>query len=243
MSALLDGRDVRPAGEHVWSVLPADAPEQRYDGRAAAYDVVVGSRLYNRLLWGSSPVAYAAFAERAVRSARGPLLDAGCGSLVFTAGVYAHSDRPLVLLDQSLGMLHAARRRLIRAAGRMPDGIVLLQGDIRDLPFRSARLSTVLSMGMLHLFEELTGMISTLAHVTAPEGQMFLTSLIARGWIGERYLRLLHRAGEVAKPRTEHQLVRELRTASIDLSAAEAIRVDGSMAFIVARRGVETVLR
>lgn len=54
---LLDARGVRSAGTGIWSVLPADAPGQRYDRRAAVYDRVVGSTVYNRLLWGSSSSA------------------------------------------------------------------------------------------------------------------------------------------------------------------------------------------
>jgi ubiquinone/menaquinone biosynthesis C-methylase UbiE len=235
---LIDGRVLRPAGEHVYTVLPVDVPGQQYDRRAAAYDRVVGSRLYNRLLWDSSPAAYAAFAERAVRSAGGPLLDAGCGSLVFTADVYAPSDRPLVLVDLSLGMLHAARDRLVHAAGHVPDHVLLLHGDLRDLPFRPGCFRTVLCMGILHLFDDINGIVSTLANVMQAEGRMFMTSLIARRWIGERYLRLLHRAGEVAKPRTIDQLLRELRTTGLDFPDPDAIHVDGSMAFIAARRTV-----
>lgn len=238
IAGLIDGRVLRPAGEHVYSVLPVDAPSQQYDRRAAAYDRVVGSRLYNRLFWDSSPAAYAAFAERAVRSAGGPLLDAGCGSLVFTADVYAPSDRPLVLMDQSLGMLHAGRDRLSRAAGHVPEQVVLLQGDLRDLPFHAGCFRTVLCMGMLHLLDDINGIVSALAKAMHADGCMFMTSLIAHRWIGERYLRLLHRAGEVAKPRTIDQLLRELRTTGLDFLDPDAIHVDGSMAFIAARRTV-----
>lgn len=243
MSALLDGRDLRPAGEHVWSVLPGNTPGQRYDRRAAAYDRVVGSRMYNRLLWGSSPSTYAAFAEHAVRSNGGPLLDAGCGSLVFTGDVYIRADRPLVLVDQSLGMLYAARDRLLRAIGGVPEHIVLLQADIRDLPVRENAFSTVLCMGMFHLFDDISGIRAALARVLHPGGQMFATSLVARTWIGARYLGLLHRAREVARPRTIDQLRQELRTTSMDLSDPDAIHIDGSMAFITARRAAETVVR
>lgn len=37
------------------SALPPDAEGAPYDARAAAYDRVVGSALYNRLIWGASP--------------------------------------------------------------------------------------------------------------------------------------------------------------------------------------------
>lgn len=39
-----------PVIESSWA-----APESVYDRRAAAYDAMVGSRLYNRLAWGTDP--------------------------------------------------------------------------------------------------------------------------------------------------------------------------------------------
>jgi len=94
-----DGQELRPVGDDIWSTLPGDAHGQRYDRRARLYDALVGSPAYNRLAWGSAPRSYSAFAERAVRSADGPFLDAGCGSLLFTANGYARARRPLLLVD------------------------------------------------------------------------------------------------------------------------------------------------
>lgn len=205
---------------------------ERYDRRAAAYDLVVGSRLYNRVMWGSSPRAYAAFAERAVRSGDGPLLDAGCGSLVFTADAYARAARPLVLVDRSAGMLRAARARLARAAGGRARDPVFMKADLRHLPFRSTAFSTVVCMGMLHLFDDAAGIVSALLRVARPDGQVFLTSLVAETAIGTRYLSLLHRSGEVAVPRTRDRLRSELDAAA---GGGIEMTVEGSMAFIVAR--------
>jgi SAM-dependent methyltransferase len=233
---LLDSRELRPAGDGVWSVLPGNAPGRRYDRRAAAYDLVVGSGLYNRLFWGSSPRTYSAFAERAVRSGSGPFLDAGCGSLVFTASVYARASRPLVLVDESIGMLQAARARLARAAGHLPEGVVLLQSDLRDLPFRAGSFSTALCMGMLHLFDDIRGILPALANATQPAGQLFLTSLVAETVIGKRYLSLLHHLGEVAAPRTQDQLLNELKALGAGLIHPTGIAAEGSMAFIVGCR-------
>jgi len=47
-----DLREVRP---DIASTLLPDAECAHYDARAAAYDRVVGSALYKRLLWGASP--------------------------------------------------------------------------------------------------------------------------------------------------------------------------------------------
>lgn len=225
-------RTLRPAGDQIWSVMPEGGVGQRYDRRAAAYDRVVGSRLYNRLLWGSSPSAYASFAAQAVRSGRGPMLDAGCGSLVFTAGIYPGADRPLVLMDQSLGMLEAARDRLRAVGGVFPADTVLLQADLWDMPFMAECFSSVLSMGMLHLFEDVEGVVSRLARVVTPDGALFLSSLVSQTWVGRRYLAALHRAGEVAAPRTEQQLLTTLHRAAPGQSGRIESRVEGSMAFL-----------
>jgi SAM-dependent methyltransferase len=235
---LVDGGALRAVDDRIWSVLPHDAPGQSYDGRAKAYDAVVGSRLYNRLVWGSSPRAYSAFAARALASGSGPFLDAGCGSLVFTAKVYARAARPVVLVDQSIGMLRAARARLLRATAVRPsssgalDEIVLLQGDLRRLPFRAGSFDTVMCMGMLHLFDEAGTIVTALSNAARPGAQLFLTSLIAETGIGRRYLALLHRAGEVAAPRTRDQLLLELQSAAV---LSSEIATEGSVAFIAAR--------
>lgn len=228
---LLDAAAPHPAGGGLWSVLPPDEPGQRYDRRAAAYDRVVGSGLYNRLLWGSSPRAYAAFATRAVRAGTGPLLDAGCGSLVFTAAAYARTDRPLVLVDRSLGMLAAARDRLAATGGYRPDRVVLLQADLLHLPFRAAAFGTVLCMGMLHLFDDPAPVAAELARVAGPDGAVFMTSLLAERAVGRRYLSLLHRAGEVAAPRTQAALLAAL---AAPLPGPVVCEREGSMGFIVA---------
>lgn len=225
-------RHVRAVSEGMWSALPDDASVERYDRRAAAYDAVVGSRLYNRLLWGSSPSAYASFAALAIRSGPGPMLDAGCGSLVFTARMYAEANRPIVLLDRSIGMLEAARDRLRASDGTLPAHIALLQADLLDLPFTSECFSTVLSMGMLHLFENVEGVASTLARTVTPGGRLFLSSLVSSTWIGRRYLSLLHRAGEVAAPRSQEQLVGALRRGVPGHLGRIESRLEGSMAFV-----------
>src|SRR5215218_6533602 len=87
-SLLVAGRALRSAGNGVVSALSADDAGAPYDRKAAVYDRVVGTRAYNRLVWGTSTAAYREFACEALASGTGPMLDAGCGSAVFTAGVY-----------------------------------------------------------------------------------------------------------------------------------------------------------
>lgn len=219
-------RDVRLVEPGIYTVLPAASPESPYDRKAAGYDMVVGSSLYNRVMWGTAPNDYSAFAREALDAhPGGRFLDAGCGSMLFTARAYLESDRPIVAVDLSLGMLRRARRRLLRLAGRMPDRIVLLQADLRDMPLRPASCQTVMSMGILHLLEDVSNFVASLSRLLITGGRLYLTSLVANDRFGDRYLRLLHREGEVARPRTSAQLQSALNGA--------AYRVKGNMAYAV----------
>lgn len=215
--------------------MPADSPSEPYDGRARLYDRLIGNRLYNRLAWGADPADYAAFAHEAARWGTGPLLDAGCGTLVSTAQVHAVSNRQTLLVDLSIDMLRAARDRLLSRTRQLPETIVLLQADITDLPFRNGSFGAILCPGMLHLFEEPEAITHELARVADGSARIFATSLVADRSISRGYLSLLHRAGEVARPRTATQLLARLNGAASGLATpVQALRI-GSMAFVTAR--------
>lgn len=234
---LIPGQTLRDAGDGVWSVFPGEVSGDRYARRARGYDAVVGSRIYNRIMWGSSPASYAAFARAASASSEGPMLDAGCGSLVFTADVHAGSKRPLVLVDRSLGMLRATRARVL-VDGRVPDRIALIQADACALPFRSASFSTVLSMNLLHLFDDPGPAVSSLVRILTGRGQLFATSLVTERAIGRWYLALLHAAGEMGVPKTAAQ-VRTAIEQPRAVSRQVTIATEGSMAFVTARKTSE----
>lgn len=227
-----DDRAVRLVDDGIYSVLPADALEHRYDRRAAGYDRLVGSRLYNRAFWDNAPRGYAAFARAALGAAGGaPFLDAGCGSLLFTAGVYLEGRGPIVALDRSLGMLRRARARLAGPTGALPAHITLLQGDLLALPFRPATFRAILSMGIVHLFASaaVAELVSGLGRLLTPDGRLFLTSLVRNGRPrGDRYLGLIHRAGEIAPPRSSDQL-RDVLAAATNGRLAYAVK--GNMAY------------
>jgi ubiquinone/menaquinone biosynthesis C-methylase UbiE len=233
-SLLNEGIVARPAGDRLWSVLPPAEAGQRYDGRAKAYDALIGNRFYNAIAWGTSPASYAAFAQAAARHGSGPLLDAGCGTLVSTATVHAASGRPTVLVDLSLDMLAAGRDRIRALTGGVPHHLCFLQADLRNLPFRSRSFGTVLNPGMLHLFAEIETVTCELARVTRQDGAIFMSSLVNDRWLGARYLALLHRAGEVAMPRSLGQLAQRLEAPGSGLAAPVAARREGNMAFVTA---------
>lgn len=228
LDTLAGGPAPRPVEPGIFSVLAPDAGPRHYDSWATLYDLVVGSRPYNRVAWGSSPAEYAGFTARALGSGGGVFLEAGCGSLVFTAAEYARSERPVILMDESLGMLRRAQTRLVRLAGRVPEHVALLQADLRALPFRSGAFQTILSLNVLHLVQDAAAMLGPLARCLRPGGGFYATSLVLSGGRGDRAMALYHRTGEFAPPRTPAQLAEALEQV---LGVRPAVHVSGSMAF------------
>jgi SAM-dependent methyltransferase len=199
-----------------------------YDRRAAVYDRLVRSRTYNRLAWGCAPEDYAEFAAEALASSSGPVLEAAAGSAAATAALHRRSGRPTVLVDLSREMLERAARRLAYDGDAVPARIRLIQADLTALPFDGGpgRFTTVLALGAAHLFSDVGALVDPLRAQLAPGGALWVSGLVAETGRGRRYLDVLHRAGEVAAPRT----ARELYDA---LGAPEDFRVTGCMAFAV----------
>ncbi len=179
-----------------------------YDRRAVVYDRLVRSRTYNRIAWSTAPADYAAFAGAAISSGDGPLLEAAVGSAAATARLHASSQRPTVLVDLSRPMLERAARSIAAAGDHqdLPAHIRLVQADIVALPFPPQEFTTVLGLGLTHLLDDLPGLVAALRSQLAPNGQLHLAGLVAETRRGGRYLELLHRAGEVAAPRTAEEL-------------------------------------
>lgn len=192
---LVDG----PAEAGIWSVLDGE-PVAQYDSIAGAYDRIIGNRLYQRLVWGNDIARDTEFARAAANSSPGWWLDAGCGSLLFTIPVHAQGGRSTILLDLSIGMLQRARDRLVERCGQLPEHIVLVQGDVFALPFRSASFETILCPGIIHLFDKPVELLESLDATLAPGGGLYLSSLVTDRWLGARMLRLMQRAGETPNP-------------------------------------------
>jgi SAM-dependent methyltransferase len=231
---LEDNRSVRLVEEDIYSALPDVSRQHHYDRRATVYDLLVGTRLYNSIMWGSSPLDYVAFARQAVASCLdGEFLDAGCGSLLFTATVYLECDKQIVAFDQSLAMLRRARKRLLKLNGSMPQHILLLQADLSDLPFRPAGFQTVLCMNVLHHLEDAAGLMPSLERLLVDGGRLFLTSLVSnRRFIGDSYLNALHLTKEFARPRSSLELQEVLNES---LNRGISFRVKGNMAFVATK--------
>lgn len=221
---LAAGRELREVEEGIWSALGEGAGEAGYDRLAAGYD---------RLVWGNVPGDYADFARQATASpADDPFLDAGCGSLLFTAGVYRTARRPIVALDRSVGMLRRARGRLADRRGRLPAHIALVQGDLFDLPFRPASLPTIMGMGWLHLFADPAPVVAGLARLLTPGGRLLLTGLVTRGrGPGDHWLAWLRRRGQVEALRSARE-VEALVSGATGWPVRCAVR--GNMAYLKA---------
>ena len=157
------------------------------------------------------------------------MLDAGCGSLLFTAEVYLECSRQVIAFDQSLRMLRRARMRLIELAGSVPEHILLLQADLGDLPFRAASFSTVLCMNVLHQFSYAANLIDKLKTLLISDGHVYLTSLVSNSrFVGDHYLSILYRAGEFVRPRSSIELKRLLHDS---LSGGVNYQTKGNMAY------------
>ncbi len=217
------GIQLRDEGDGVLSAIAVQSQAAPYDRHASLYDRLIGSRFYNRVIWGIRTADYAVFAAEALRNGEGPFLDAGCGTAVFTASVYQNAHRPLILVDRSLAMLR-------RAAGRLGDvPATLLQAKMESLPFSPRSFETVACFAVLHVLDDPWTALATLREQVAPGGQLFASMLVSDGGSASRcYLSMLHRRGEVGPP----QRADDLQQAANEIFAQAVVSRTGSMAWL-----------
>lgn len=222
---------IRLVEPHIYSTYaPGQAPSSAYNRGARFYDLVISNRYYNRLMWNFWTTELGDFGHAALRSStQGWVLDVPCGSLVFTLQAYAgYTQRPVVLLDRSIGMLRAAKARLTKLHGGVPENLVLLQGDVLQLPFHPRAFDTVISMNVLHVLRDGAGLLASLRQALAEGGALFLTSLVASTWLGRAYLRALRLTGQVAPARNPGQVLALFS----ELGLPVQHRVAGNMMFV-----------
>jgi SAM-dependent methyltransferase len=223
--------DLRLVEPHLYSLAAPGGHTNAYDqeGALAFYDKVACNRLYNRLVWGYSISEYPALCRAALNSsADGWVLDAGCGALAFTARTYAaYHERPVVFLDQSLKLLRLAKSRLAQLHRSMPENAVFLHGDVLLLPFKPKSFGTIISLNLLHVLQDIRGVLRALGKVLMDGGTMSFTTLIANHRLADRYLQAWAKAGQVV-PRTPRQLLAEFEALRMPVS----YRIQGNMAFI-----------
>jgi SAM-dependent methyltransferase len=226
---MLENVSCRLIEPHIYSVYPQVENVGSYDRFGSIYDVVACNRLYNRLVWGYSISDFHAFCLDPLRSAAdGWVLDAGCGSLAFTAGTYVqYSERPIVLLDQSIKLLRMAKARLMNLHGSVPANMVFLHGDALELPFKPKSFTTIVSMNLLHCLDDVGKVLRGFKNVMADGATVSFSTLIKSGRLSDSYLNMLGNANAVV-PRTADQLL-----AIFDgIGMPVQYRVSGNMAFI-----------
>lgn len=230
IKGLLNTSSLLEVSEGIFSVLDESRQQSGYDRHVLAYDAIAGNRFFNRLMWGNWPSNYTRFCQNSLdHSPRKPVLDVGCGSLVFTAAAYANSNQQtVVLLDRSVGMLIRARERLERITGSISENTIFLQGDVFDLPFRDSAFGTVISHGLLHMHDRKAGIFNELERVKAEDGVISATSLVNNKGLGRRYLNKLENTGQMAKNIDSKSLDQLLTARPLNYT----LRTHGNVAYI-----------
>ena len=98
------------------------------------------------------------------------ILDAGCGTGVFTLDVLAMGAH-VVGLELSLPMLLRAGRKL---QGHL---FTMVQGDMRKLPFADSEFDKAVSVTAIEFIENASAAISELFRVTKPGGPIVVATL------------------------------------------------------------------
>jgi ubiquinone/menaquinone biosynthesis C-methylase UbiE len=204
---------IRQIEHSLFSVFEPDDEGARYDSIAVIYDRFISSPLYLRLAWGGSRSKQIAFIREAFNSQKeGCLLDLAAGSCIDSVYAYAETDRPIIVVDRSLHMLRRGMERMVSEAGAIPENVWFLQADALSLPIIDQKISTVLCHGAFHLFPSTDVIMGEWRRVLCDTGTTFVSSLVLARWVGDRYLNLLYRSGEVSKPMTSSDLQRTLST-------------------------------
>jgi SAM-dependent methyltransferase len=222
LAAVLANADaVSEVEPDIWRVNGASAAVAQYDTIGRAYDLVGGLDIYHRVFWGVSTREYRMFADAAV-SARGAgtLLDAGCGSMLFTAQTHGY----VVGIDPSLRMLRLARARL----GPSPHAALLHAGALHS-PFRPDAFGVVVCMNVAHVLDDLNGLLSETWRILKPGGRLFLTTVVLVDSWRDHYLGMLYRRGIMASPRRAEHVLDAVRTR---FETNPAAHVKGSMLFV-----------
>jgi SAM-dependent methyltransferase len=203
-SLLLKNTAIRLVEPNIYSVLPDNETGNEYDTQFGyIYDWVACNPIYNRLIWGYSVKIFSHIANEALQSAtQGNVLDIGCGSLAFTANIYSnYSERPVVLVDQSLKMLRIAKSRLIKQHGKVPDNLVFLHADALYLPFQEKIFKTIISENLLHCLNDTSILLKKLKMIVSEDGKMYFSTLVKSNRFADKYLKALADSGKLV-PRT-----------------------------------------
>lgn len=204
-----------------------------YEHRASAYDAMLGSSVYNKLCWGTSPADYSAFAAQAIGSGSGPMLEVAVGTARATAVLHVASRRETTLLDMNEAMLALAKKSVRVAGGRVIPGHI--DFECRDMlsPHTPQTYETILGLGLLHLVPELATLFSGLGAQLQDHGSLYLASLIKGSKRSNAYLKLLKSHGDIAALRTASEIYEQAIDARL---GSVTVKHKGAMAYLVIRR-------
>jgi ubiquinone/menaquinone biosynthesis C-methylase UbiE len=125
------------------------------------------------------------------------ILDAGCGTGIFTADILDTGAR-VVGLDLSLTML---RRALVRCPGQTFQSVI---GDIRRLPFADASFHKAISITAIEFIQDARIAVEELFRVTKPGGFIVVATLNSlSAWAQRR-----KEAGHKGHPLFRHAIFR-----------------------------------
>jgi len=216
---------------NIYSVYSIGDSPGAYDsiGASTIYDVVACNRFYNRLMWGYSIKEYAALCkDRLASSSEGWVLDLACGSLAFTAEIYANfSNRPVVFLDQSLKLLRKGKSRLEKLNGSITENMFFLHADALQLPFKENIFNTVISLNLLHCIDDVNKALKEIKRVLTYGGNSAITTLVKSNRWSNRYLDMLAGSGALIS-----RSFGELLSAFNDMEMQVTHKIQGNLAFI-----------
>jgi SAM-dependent methyltransferase len=218
---------------NIYSVYSIGDSPGAYDalGASAIYDVVACNRLYNWLMWGYSIKDYATLCDDTLASSsEGWVLDLACGSLAFTAEIYANcSNRPIVFLDQSLKLLRKGKSRLEKLMGNISESMFFLHADALQLPFKANIFHTVISLNLLHCLciDDVKTALKEIKRVLTDGGNSAMTTLVQSSRWSNYYLNMLAGSGALI-----YRSQDELLSAFNDIEMQVLHKIKGNLAFI-----------
>jgi SAM-dependent methyltransferase len=217
----------------IYSVYSMGDSPGAYDrtGASAIYDAVACNRIYNRLMWGYSIKDYGVLCKEFLAcSPDGWVLDIACGSLAFTAGIYAnYANRPIVFLDQSLKLLRKGKSRLEKIMGNISENMFFLHADALQLPFKADICDTVISLNLLHCLciDDVKTALKEIKRVLTYDGHSAITTLVqSRRW-SNGYLNMLAGSGALIS-----RSLYELLAVFDEMEMQVTYEIKGNLAFI-----------
>ena len=215
----------------IYSVYSSGDSPGDYDsiGASTIYDLVACNRFYNRLMWGYSIKEYVTLCDnRLASSSGGWVLDLACGSLAFTAEIYANgSNRPVVFLDQSLKLLRKGKSRLEKLMGRISKNMFFIHADALQLPFKDNIFNTVISLNLLHCIDDVKTALKEIKRVLTDDGNLAITTLVKSNRWSNRYLDILDGSGALISRGLD-----ELLSTFNDTEMQVTHKIHGNLAFI-----------